>query len=65
MLICDPVISVPSSLSNDIPNAVTLKGNARGGDIGDFASFINLWPARQKGTVIVRLTKWIKKLMKL
>lgn len=43
-----PVSSNPSSLSNDIPDEVMLKGKARGGDIGDFATLINLWPAREK-----------------
>lgn len=48
VLISGPVNSNPSSLSNDIPDEVMLKGKTRGGDIGDFATLINLWPAREK-----------------
>lgn len=46
VFICGPVISIPSSLSNEIPDEVISKENARGGDIGHFATFINLFPAK-------------------
>lgn len=39
------MISMPSSLNNEIPDELTINGNAKGGEIGDFATFINLWPA--------------------
>lgn len=37
-----------SSVSNDIPGEVMLKGKARVGDIGDFAILLNLWPGRRQ-----------------
>lgn len=48
VFISGPVISSPSSSSNEIPDEVMLKGKAIGGDIEDFATFINLWPTRDK-----------------
>jgi hypothetical protein len=39
-----PVTSMPSSLSNAMPDDSTLNGNATAGDIGDFATLMNLWP---------------------
>lgn len=52
VFISGPVISSPSSSSNEIPDEVMSKGKAIGGDIEDFATFINLWPTRDKKTVI-------------
>lgn len=46
MWICGPVTSIPSSLSKEIPDGKTTKGNASGGEFGDFATFINLWSAK-------------------
>lgn len=48
VVISGPLISIPSSFSNDIPAEVMLKGNATGGDVEDFANFMNLSPARDK-----------------
>lgn len=47
VFISGPVSSIPSSVSNEIPDDVMLKGKARGGDTGDFASLMNLFPARE------------------
>lgn len=44
-LISCPITSKPSSPSNKIPDEFTTNGNITGGEIGDFATFINLWPA--------------------
>lgn len=46
LFISGPFISIPLSSSKTIPDEVMLKGKAKGGEIGDFASLINLWPAR-------------------
>lgn len=46
MFISGPVSSIPPSLSNEIPDDVMLNVKARGGDIGDFASLMNLFPTR-------------------
>lgn len=44
VLICGPGISIPSLLSNEIPDEVIEKGNDKGGEMGDFATFMNLCP---------------------
>lgn len=51
VFISGPVSSIPSSVSNEIPDDVMLKGKARGGDTGDFASLMNLFPARENKSV--------------
>lgn len=48
VFICGPVISTPASVSSEIPDEVMLKGNTRGGEIGDFATFMNLSPENIK-----------------
>ena len=51
MFISGPESSIPSSVSNVIPDDVMLKGKARGGDIGDLASLMNLFPTRENKSV--------------
>lgn len=43
---CGPITSIPSSHCKETPDGVTTKGNASGGEFGDFATLINLWSAK-------------------
>jgi hypothetical protein len=43
-VISGPDTSMPSSLSNVMPDDSTMKGNATAGDMGDFATLMNLRP---------------------
>jgi autotransporter translocation and assembly factor TamB len=41
-VISGPDTSIPSSVSNVMPDDSTMKGNATAGDMGDFATLMNL-----------------------
>lgn len=43
-LISEPATPKPSWFSKVIPDVSTTNGYATGGEIGDFATLINLWP---------------------
>ena len=52
-VISGPVTSMPSSLSNVMPDDSTMNGNATAGDIGDFAILMNLWPMENKIYIVI------------